>query len=169
MRILVVSDTHGNYPLLAQVIKAAGPLDLLLHAGDSGNDLTHLRREFPNLSLMAVAGNCDPFSSLPRELFFNAGGYKLFLTHGDRYRVKWDLLRLSLAGQERRAEVVVFGHTHVPLIRYDQGILFFNPGSLYRNSTGEAPSYGWLEIGPDGVRPRLEFIEKEREKGGRSR
>ncbi|NLY90963.1 MAG: metallophosphoesterase [Firmicutes bacterium] len=165
MRILVVSDTHGNYALLTQVIKAAGPIDLLLHAGDSGKDLDNLTRDFPALSLMAVAGNCDPFSSLPRERLFNLAGYKIFLTHGDRYRVKWDLLRLFLAGQERQAGVVVFGHTHVPLIRYEQGILFFNPGSLYRNNTGEAPSYGWLEIGADGVRPRLEFIEEKRKKG----
>jgi len=160
----VVSDTHGNYPLLAEVVKAAGPFDLLLHAGDSGNDLVHLSRDFPGLSLRAVAGNCDPFSTLPRELFFTAGGYQIFLTHGDRYRVKWDLLRLSLAGQERRAQVVVFGHTHAPLIRYEQGILFFNPGSLYRNSTGETPSYGWLELGPGGIRPRLEFIAERRKR-----
>jgi len=165
MHILVVSDTHGNYPLLAQVVKAAGPIDLLIHAGDSGKDLTNLTRDFPALSLMAVAGNCDPFSTLPRELLFNAGGYRIFLTHGDRYRVKWDLLRLFLTGQERRAEVVVFGHTHAPLIHYEHGILFFNPGSLYRNSVKKSPSYGWLEIGPDGVRPKLEYIEEKRKMG----
>lgn len=165
MRILVVSDTHGNYPLLVQVVKAAGPIDLLIHAGDSGKDLTNLTRDFPTLSLVAVAGNCDPFSSLPRERFFSAGGYKIFLTHGDRYRVKGDLLRLSLEAQARKVNVVVFGHTHVPLIHYEQGILFFNPGSLYRNNTGKAPSYGWLEMEPDGLRPRLEFIEEQRKKG----
>lgn len=158
LRILVVSDTHGNYPLLARVIKAAGRIDLFIHAGDSGRDLTALTRDFPGLALKAVAGNCDLYSDLPRELLFQAGGHRLFLTHGHRYRVKWDLLRLSLEGQERQAEVVIFGHTHAPLINYDQGILFFNPGSLYRNSTGERPSYGWLEIGPDGIQPRIEFI-----------
>ena len=161
MRILVVSDTHGNYPMLAKVIKAGGPIDLLLHAGDGGNDPAHLARDFPALSRMAVAGNCDPFSPLPRELVFEAGGHKLFLTHGDRYQVKWDLLRLFLEGQERKVSAIIFGHTHRPLIQYEQGILLFNPGSLYRNSTGEKPSYGWLTLGPDGPKPELEFIKEK--------
>mgnify|MGYP000875662644 FL=1 len=161
MRILVVSDTHGNYPLLAKVIKAAGAVDLLVHAGDGGNDLKHLAREFPALSHVAVAGNCDPFSALPRELLFAAGGHQLFLTHGDQYRVKWDLLRLFLEGRDRKAAVIIFGHTHQPLIHYEQGILLFNPGSLYRNNAGEAPSCGWLTLGPDGIKPELKFITEK--------
>lgn len=165
MRVLVVSDTHGNYPQLARVVKAAGPIDLLVHAGDSSNDLTYLSREFPALTLAAVAGNCDLFSTLPRELLFSVGGKRIFLTHGDRHRVKGDLLRLSLEARERKVDVVIFGHTHVPLVNYEQGILFFNPGSLYRNNFGEAPSYGWLEIGPDGIQPRLEFIGEKKKKG----
>lgn len=157
MRILVVSDTHGNYQLLRQVVKAAGSVDLLLHAGDGSSDLSKLTREFPTLSLAAVAGNCDPFSNQPRELLLDVGGKKLFLTHGDRYQVKWDLLRLYLEGQERGADLIVFGHTHRPLINNERGILLFNPGSLSRNNTGESPSYGWLELGPGGFEPKLVF------------
>ena len=160
MRILVVSDTHGNYPLLAKVVKEAGQFDLLIHAGDSGNDLGHLAREFPALSLAAVAGNCDLFSAQPRELLLEVGGKKLFITHGDRYKVKWDLLRLFLEGQTREVDAVIFGHTHHPLVNYEQGILLFNPGSLYRNSTGEKPSYGWLEIKTGGIEPQLQFIDE---------
>ena len=73
MRILVVSDTHGNYQLLRQVVKAAGSVDLLLHAGDGSSDLSKLTREFPTLSLAAVAGNCDPFSNQPRDLLLDVG------------------------------------------------------------------------------------------------
>ncbi|NLC53336.1 MAG: metallophosphoesterase [Firmicutes bacterium] len=166
MRILVVRDTHGNYRLLRQVVKAAGPVDLLLHAGDGSSDLTKLAREFPAHSLAAVAGNCDPFSTQPRELLLNVGGQKLFLTHGDRYQVKWDLLRLFLEGQERGADLIVFGHTHCPLINYEQGILLFNPGSLSRNNRGEGPSYGWLELGPGGFEPKLVFTETKSEVKG---
>lgn len=163
LRLLVVSDTHNNYPLLRRVVAEAGPVDLLVHAGDGGNDLAKLTRDFPGLPLAAVAGNCDFCSSRPRELFFTAEGRKILLTHGDRYQVKWDLLRLFLEGQERKADVVIFGHTHRPLISYERGILLFNPGSLYRNNTGEQPSYGWLELGPDGPRPKLVFIEGKKD------
>ncbi len=162
VRILVVSDTHGNYELLHQVVKAVGPVDLLLHAGDGSNDQTKLAQDFPGYSLAAVAGNCDPFSTRPRELLLTVGGQRLFLTHGDRYQVKWDLLRLFLAGKERGAHLIVFGHTHCPLIKYEQGILLFNPGSLSRNNTGENPSYGLLELGPDGCQPKLVFVEKNK-------
>ena len=166
LRILVVSDTHGNYQLLRQVVKEAGSVDLLIHAGDGSSDLTKLARDFPALSLAAVAGNCDPFSTRPRELLLNMGGQKIFLTHGDRYQVKWDLLRLSLEGQERGANLIVFGHTHSPLINYERGILLFNPGSLSRNNMGANPSYGWLELGPDGFKPKLVYIEQKRDRKG---
>lgn len=166
MRILVVSDTHGNYSLLHQVVKAAGPVDLLIHAGDGGSDLAKLARDFPTLSLAAVAGNCDHFSSRPRELLLELGGQKIFVTHGDRYQVKWDLLRLFLEGQERGVNLIVFGHTHRPLINYERGIMLFNPGSLSRNNTGEPPSYGWLELGPEGFQPKLVFVKTERDKRG---
>ncbi|NLM36566.1 MAG: YfcE family phosphodiesterase, partial [Firmicutes bacterium] len=153
---------HGNYELLHQVVKAAGPVDLLLHAGDGSNDQERLARDFPALALAAVAGNCDPFSTRPRELWLNVGGQRLFLTHGDRYQVKWDLLRLFLAGKERGARLIVFGHTHCPLVKYEEGILLFNPGSLSRNNTGENPSYGWLELESVGCQPKLVFVGKKK-------
>lgn len=158
MRILVVSDTHGNYQLLCKLLNTVEPFDLFLHAGDSGNDLLQLERNFPSLPRHAVAGNCDPLSSLPRELLLEAGRKRILLTHGDRYGVKHDLLRLTLKGKASRADLIVFGHTHRPLIEHSQGIILFNPGSLGTYHSKRKYSYGWVEIGPDEIKPEIRLI-----------
>lgn len=158
MRILVVSDTHGNYQLLHKLLTTVGPFDLLIHAGDGGNDLLQLARDFPDLPRYAVAGNCDPFSRLPRELCFEAGGQRIFLTHGDRYGVKHDLLRLALKGKASQADLVIFGHTHLPLLDQSHGVMLLNPGSLGSCRGERKHSYGWVEIGPDGMNPEIRFM-----------
>jgi len=165
MRLLVVSDTHGNYQLLHRLLQSAGAFDLFIHAGDSGNDLLQLERDFPNLPRYAVAGNCDPFSRLPRELLFQVGGRRIFLTHGDRYGVKYDLLRLVLQGKENRADLVIFGHTHLPLVEASDGMLLLNPGSLSYSRGGGKHSYGWVEIGPGGINAEIRTLEQEKERG----
>ena len=158
MRILVVSDTHGNYHLLNRILKTAGTVDLFLHAGDGGNDLLQVAQDFPSLSVQGVTGNCDYFSAHPQELLFEVGGKKIFLTHGHQYGVKRDLLRLILKGKESGAELIIFGHTHLPLFEQAHGLFIFNPGSLSRYSLGRSPSYGEIEIGPDGIKPDVKFL-----------
>ena len=52
---------------------------------------------------------------------------KILLTHGHRYRVKYGYDRLLSRAKEISADIVVFGHTHVPENTYIDNILLFNP------------------------------------------
>ncbi len=54
----------------------------------------------------------------------------MFLCHGDSYRVKYGLDMLEKKAKEVRADIVIFGHTHVPLNIKKDNILYINPGSL---------------------------------------
>ena len=134
MRFLVLSDTHGDRTRMTRALDYLEALkpDALLHLGDCTRDGEFLAREM-RLPLHAVCGNCDAFSSLyPSEEVLEVEGARLFLTHGHRYGVKEDLLRLTYAAKERGCGAALFGHTHVPLLKREEGLLLLNPGSLCR-------------------------------------
>ena len=58
MRILVLSDSHGNVDNMARAVELTAP-DRVLHLGDCQRDLTALRARFPALPMEGVPGNCD--------------------------------------------------------------------------------------------------------------
>ena len=55
------------------------------------------------------------------------------------------------AARERKADILLFGHTHVPMQDYDDGLYVLNPGSLH----GANASYGILDITPAGIMTNL--------------
>jgi len=84
MRILVISDTHGNYPLAFKACNLAEPFDALIHLGDGGVDAA-LLEDALGIKVIHVTGNCDCGSASPRELLWEYEGKKLLLVPGDAY------------------------------------------------------------------------------------
>jgi len=152
MKILVISDTHDNYPLALKAAELAAPFDSLVHLGDGADD-ADLIAGILEIEVIRVAGNCDHGSEAPRELLWECGGKRIMLTHGDRYRVKTGLGELEKRGLELNADAVLFGHTHQSLISTRSGILFVNPGSLMNSS--QHASCAVMEISPSGITARL--------------
>ena len=147
MRILVFSDSHGSTREMLAVVQNEAKYDMLIHAGDYGEDLARLveKRDL-NVPFYAVRGNCDYDSAFPREELISAGGIKIWLTHGNRYGVKTDINRLYYAALEQGADVVVFGHTHQPLVKNTGELFLLNPGTIAKPH-GYGKSYGIIEIG----------------------
>lgn len=153
MRIIVISDTHGNYRVLRQIIqKHAREAQLFLFAGDGQRELDDILLEFQRLTVYAVRGNCDFASTLPASRVVQEGDTRIFLTHGDRLGVKYGTQALLTAARENQAQIAVYGHTHVAACVYEQGIYLFNPGSAHSPRTGR-PSYGIIDITPGGIVP----------------
>lgn len=152
MRILVMSDSHGNFPLALQACRMAGTFDVLFHLGDGGDDAA-LLADALNIKVIHVAGNCDLGSASPRELLLEYEGKKLLLVHGDAYRVKNGLGWLEKRAGEVGADAVLFGHTHRATVTTLSGILAVNPGSLMR--TSQRTSYAILKITPAGITAQL--------------
>ncbi|KJS83509.1 MAG: hypothetical protein JM58_12475 [Peptococcaceae bacterium BICA1-8] len=146
MRIGVFSDTHNDLTLAKEVLNKLEPLDLLLHAGDHYRDGRILEKQF-EVSTKGVVGNCDFFSGGPEEEIIELGQYTIFLTHGHNYGVKKNLQRLYYRSQEVGANIVVFGHTHVPLYIIENNVHFLNPGSLTLPRGNSSPSYGMITLG----------------------
>ena len=87
MKILVVSDSHGNKKGIEKIFQTL-QFDYFLFLGDGLKDLG----DYIYLdNVFAVAGNCDYFSSEPIERVFNANGVLIFYTHGHKYSVKSSL------------------------------------------------------------------------------
>jgi putative phosphoesterase len=151
MKILVVSDTHRRNEVFLKLIKKLKPLDLLIHCGDAEGS-EYLISRAADCQTQFVMGNNDFYSSLPQEIELTLEGHKIWVTHGHYYGVNMGNDRVKREGKARGAEVVIYGHTHKPLIDFsDKDIIAINPGSLsYPRQENHRPSYLLMEIDEGG-------------------
>jgi putative phosphoesterase len=145
MRIGLLSDTHKDLSLAQEVLEQIGKLDLLLHAGDHYKDGIILGDKF-KIPTKVVLGNCDFFKKGSTEEIIKIGQYTILLTHGHQYGVKNSLQKLFYRSQEVQANIVVFGHTHMPLYIVERGVHFLNPGSLTMPRGNTKPCYGLISL-----------------------
>jgi uncharacterized protein len=142
MRLLVISDSHGNYPQVLKAHELAGPVDHIIHLGDGADD-ARLLEQLLDVPVFQVGGNCDMDYRLPQELTLDLGECRLFLTHGNRHMVKSGLRQLIDKGIEVGATVTLYGHTHRPAVQRESGMLLVNPGALKQGLPG---SYAILTV-----------------------
>ena len=128
MTVLVLSDSHGNVGNMIRAVELVQP-DRVLHLGDCQRDLTALEREFPALPMEGVPGNCDWGSCDQPERLLEIGGVRIFMLHGHTRNVKSSPMAALYAAKEYGAQVLLFGHTHVPLVDNDGTLLTLNPGA----------------------------------------
>ena len=144
----VIADTHGL--LRPEVLEAFKNVDHILHAGDIGaeNVIASLRGIAP---VTFVEGNNDGDSDGTGLLRTNAGDCRVLLTHvlprpHDPDRRVVDSLRQS------PADVVVFGHSHLPHDERLNGVWYFNPASAGPRRFDYPVSVGVIEKTPVGWR-----------------
>lgn len=152
MRALVLSDTHGLTRELREVVDRTS-FSAIFHCGDFCCD----RTELPFVPTGIVRGNCDAVRDVPEEQVIAWGGFRVLLTHGHRYRVKETLLPLKYRALEVRANLVLFGHSHVPMATMEDGVLLVNPGSLAAPRRFPRPTYVVLEA--QGTSVRVTFYD----------
>lgn len=148
-RYLVISDSHGDVGAVYRALAAQPEAEAVLHLGDGAADLTAVSSAFPQLAFYQVRGNGDFASDaagIPYAREECLGGKRFFLTHGHLYGVKSDPLRVIYAARERGADVLLYGHTHLPLTDYEDGLHILNPGSLRASGT-----YGVVDLSDAGV------------------
>lgn len=154
MQILVMSDTHGRYDILRELILSHWRADLFIHCGDGEYEVENFRSDYPDLAprLIAVRGNCDYGSELPlRETVPLPYGHKAVVVHGHlqlRGDFEENMIRLA---QSQQADLVFFGHFHQRVETFTDGITFFSPGSAARPRDGLPPSFGLVDVLPSGI------------------
>ncbi len=156
MKILVISDTHGDTYKAEEAIKSNRDVDLVIHLGDYFRDAQKLSTLFPDIPFEYIYGNSDfMIEDVPAEKLLDVSGKKIFLTHGHRYSVKWDYSKLFRKAEELHADMVLFGHTHFPQIVKNGNCFLLNPGSTSDPRDDSDESYGIIEIEDNEVRPRV--------------
>lgn len=141
MRFLILSDTHGVRAPMKELYDRY-PLDGVIHLGDHIADARWLLERTNGHPVYRVVGNCDIGERGYEQQLLELGGVKVLMFHGHRYGVKSGYGAALAAARSMGAQVVLFGHTHIPFMETRDGILMLNPGSL-RNPDRE---YAILEI-----------------------
>ncbi len=148
MIIGVISDTHLTYTseyFNRRMRELFGKVDLLIHAGDiTGIEVYKFLSD--NWDIRAVRGNMDDselYNVLPEKRIENVMGKKIGVIHG----------KGSPYGIENRVlpefndvDLIIFGHSHIPLNKTMNGVVLFNPGSYGKSRSGHG-SVGMIEIG----------------------
>ena len=134
----IISDTHGRLP--HSVAQAFNGVDLIIHAGDIGDPdiLKELEKIAPTI---AVRGNMDMgqwAQQLPTDKAFEISRTLLHVIH--------DAYRLKLKSNDNEPDVVISGHTHLPLQEENQGVLYVNPGSAGYPKYGQPATVALLQI-----------------------
>ena len=164
MEILIFSDSHGRTGGMREALaRQTAPPAAVMHLGDGVRDACAL--ELGEIPLYLVRGNCDGLlygvqGPVPEECLTSLGGHLFFLTHGHRYGVKSGLGGLIGAAVRGGADIVLFGHTHRPLLEVlpagneaagvtlSRPLYRFNPGSI---GQGGGKSFGVLTLRGESV------------------
>ena len=148
--IAAISDTHGKpHPNLFPAVERHRP-SLLLHAGDVANlDLIKELEGF--VQTVYVRGNVDPTGSMwPDSVLLQiqldaSRQIDLLLLHVAIARIKLNRRALALLHQNP-AQIVVFGHSHIPFLGLDGERCLFNPGSSGPSRMRLPTTMGFIEV-----------------------
>jgi len=148
-RVVVISDTHvrrgSKRALPARAVDELERADVILHCGDVVDDslLAELRHYAP---LYAVLGNNDSalHGVLPQTRIVDIDGVRIAMVH-DSGRKEGRARRLRQRFHD--ADVVVFGHSHIPLDQEgDSGQWLMNPGSPTERRMQKHHTIGTLDV-----------------------
>lgn len=163
MKIGVISDTHLStaLPKLEDFLENhLRDMDILIHAGDY-KDIKVLEylQQIPHF--VGVWGNVDcPAikSQLPEKAIFRAENYTVGVFHGHGEKGT-TLQRAYDIFKEDFVDIIVFGHSHQPLILTKNNRLMVNPGSPFDKRREQSFSYIILELEEDRITANLKFFQ----------
>lgn len=135
MIIGIISDTHGSIEAVERAVRTIQDADCWLHAGDYSQDADSLRR-IAGVPIYTARGNCDSYETDAKiDEYIALGSRQCWLTHGHHYDVKHSIRELVYWANQYEADIVVFGHTHIPMIEQQAGKYLINPGSARYGQT----------------------------------
>ena len=151
VRLCVFADTHGNARYMQEVMQDLGPFNMVVHLGDGVREGRDLAEQW-NLPFMGVRGNEDHGALAPLDDGISFYGFKIFVMHGHQMEINpyqdaetWERHYREMAAEaaKNRADIFLFGHTHKPVLRNQEGVLIGNPGDHY---LGASFPPGFIEL-----------------------
>ncbi len=152
MKILIISDTHGNLSNFYKVLDIEKPIDNLFHLGDYLINDDEIR-EAAGCACAFVRGNCDWASREPEFRDFGLLGHNVHMEHGHMLPDGYNAI--ASRAVSLGADIMLSGHTHSPVCILHNGVYIVNPGSLSKpRQADRRPSYVILNIDSEG---KLDF------------
>ena len=149
-RLGVISDSHGDTGSLRRAAIQLADCDAIAFLGDIEQDAAFLSSVFPK-TIYAVRGNNDFSTDLPGEVVIEREGHRLLVTHGHKWRVKFELHSLMYRAMELSCDAALFGHTHAPMSDLVNGVMLLNPGAC----SGANATCAVIEFRENGLSPRI--------------
>lgn len=150
-RVMIVSDTHKKLGNLVEAIQKEGKIDIFIHLGDFEGEDDMIFELVDCEEKYIVPGNNDYFCPYDREQEIQIGDFKVLLTHGHYYYVSLDLATIREEAIARGVDIVMFGHTHRPVIDITDEVTLINPGSIsYPRQADRKCTYVMMEIDDNG-------------------
>lgn len=142
----IVSDSHGQLASLKAMVRNAPDVIAWLHCGDIEKDGPALEK-LSQKPVIAVRGNNDyGMPKYPMEQRITISGIEIYMIHGHQWYGLQREQELLFRGHQYKADLVLFGHTHVPYKRIDKAVTIVNPGSISRPRDGLNGSYAIATI-----------------------
>jgi len=168
MKIAVISDSHGymdNVARLADRLVKAG-ISRAVHLGDDYDDAEPLLQA--GLKVLRVPGVFSPYykdPAIPNRILTELGGIKLLLTHAEaphQNDLPDDEDPAVIAAREK-PDLVLFGHSHLPVIEKRGGVPWVNPGHLKpEDQKGAPPTYAVIDTSARPIKIKILSFEDDR-------
>jgi putative phosphoesterase len=162
MKIGVVSDSHGHVDNLRRAVKAINEagVDVICHLGDDYDDVKTLSDQ-EGARIIQVPGVFSTYyqePSIPNRVIEEWEGVRVLLTHTPETH-KNDLpndLKPEEVVARGEVRLVLSGHSHIPEVKEEGGVIWVNPGHLKADDKkGYPPTYALLEVAGTEVRVRI--------------
>ncbi|WHY03029.1 metallophosphoesterase family protein [Neobacillus sp. DY30] len=164
MKIIVISDTHlpkRKKGLPVRLLEELKDVELIIHAGDWQTiDVYHELHRYGRVE--GVYGNIDDagiVGLLPSKLIVEAGGFRFGITHGHG-KGKTTEKRAIAAFEGENVDCIIFGHSHIPVKRYEGDLLIFNPGSPTDKRRQKLFSFGVITVSDKITAEHIFFNEE---------
>jgi len=135
MKILVISDTHGNQSMINDMVPIAETADWVIHLGDDYSDaLPFIEKKIPTIRVPGTWGKEYQDPMIDNRRFETFNGWALFLSHTptkdphdlhDDIDPEWVI-------QQKKCHIFCHGHTHQPSLKQSNNVTILNPGHLKR-------------------------------------
>lgn len=152
MKIGVLADTHipdRAKDIPKEILEAFKDVDMIIHAGDLVEPSVLDKLSSICKNVVAVKGNMDHdvrVKDLPEKELLRIGVFRIGIMHGLGGPPDKIIYHLAEVFKADHVDLIIFGHSHVPLNEKRGNIIFFNPGSPTDKVFAPYNSYGIIEI-----------------------
>jgi len=174
MKILVLSDSHGDFATMCDVVENEQP-DMIIFLGDGIADADKISQEFPDIQMIKNLGNADPQKEGEECIkYAEICGKRFMMTHGHTFYSGINITQATMTEarekifelmSENNIDIMLHGHIHQPFAYCNYTLQpkhgwIICPGRVGRYSDSIRPTYGVLKIKDSGAL-EWKFVEVE--------